>query len=93
MSGKPTIRSNVSGHDDTRRALDIVKQYLSAVVVSTDDISTPPSDAELDVAFGTPGDVGEGFVGVVNDGGAGTNVYIVFSDGSYWWHAAMTKAV
>lgn len=60
--------------------------------VSTADVSSPPSDAELDSAFGAPGTVGSGFVGIVDDNGSGTASYVVWSDGSNWWYAAGTKA-
>lgn len=60
--------------------------------VSTANISTPPTAAELDTAFGTPATVGTGFHAAVNDNAAGTAVYLVMSDGSNWWHVAMTKA-
>ena len=60
---------------------------------ATDDVSSPPTDAELDTAFGTPAAVGAGFVGVLDDNGAGAAVYLCASDGTNWWHSAMTKAV
>lgn len=60
--------------------------------ISTADVSNPPTDAELDSAFGTPGTVGSGFMALVDDNGAGTAGYIVWSDGTNWWHAAGTKA-
>lgn len=60
--------------------------------VSTANISNPPTDAELDSAFGTPANVGAGFFALVNDNGDGNNFYLVASDGTNWWHAAMTKA-
>lgn len=63
------------------------------VRVSTANVSSPPTDGELDSAFGNPGDVGKGFVAVVDDNGAGTAVYVVASDGTNWWYASMTKAV
>jgi hypothetical protein len=61
--------------------------------VSTDNVTNPPTDAELDTAFGTPATVGAGFTALLDDNGAGTNVYHVASDGTNWWYAAMTKAV
>ncbi len=61
--------------------------------VSTADVSNPPTDAELDAAFGTPATVGSGFVALVDDNDAGTAMYLVASDGTNWWHAALTKAV
>jgi len=57
------------------------------------EMSDPPSDAELDGAFGIPAEVGAGFTAVLDDGGAGTAVYLVASDGVKWWYVAMTEAV
>jgi hypothetical protein len=59
---------------------------------STADVSNPPTDAELDSAFGTPATVGAGFLGTLDDNGAGSNVYFVFSDGSNWWYRLFVKA-
>jgi hypothetical protein len=61
--------------------------------VSTDNVTNPPTDAELDTAFGTPAAVGAGFTALLDDNGAGANVYHVASDGTNWWYIAMTKAV
>ena len=67
----------------------------SQVVYSEDNVSAPPSDAELDAAFGAPARVGAGFVGVINDGGADTSgdIWICVSTGAAWHYAATTKAV
>lgn len=65
---------------------------LAEVVYSSADVSSPPTDAELDSALGTPADVGAGFVGVLDDNGAGSAVWLVASDGTNWWHVSMTKA-
>lgn len=51
---------------------------------STADVSNPPTDAELDSAFGTPATVGAGWIGSIDDNGAGTNFYLVQSTGSKW---------
>lgn len=59
---------------------------------STANVSSPPTDAELDAAFGTPASVGSGFVATLDDAGTGTTMYLVASDGTNWWHSAMTKA-
>jgi hypothetical protein len=56
-------------------------------------VSNPPSDAELDSAFGNPETVGSGFIRLLDDGGAHANEYLVWSDGVSWWYAAGTKAV
>lgn len=51
---------------------------------STADVSNPPTDAELDAEFGTPATVGAGFRATIDDNGAGTNHYLVWSDGTNW---------
>ena len=58
--------------------------------ISNANISAPPTDAELDAAFGTPAVVGAGFVAVVDDNGADTASYLVWSTGAAWFHAAGT---
>ena len=60
--------------------------------VSTDDTANPPTEAELVAAFGAAATVGAGFTAVLDDAGGGNNVYLVVSDGTNWWHVAMTKA-
>lgn len=61
---------------------------------STADIATAatPTDAELDSAFGTPAVLGDGFVAVLDDNGAGSNAHICAVINGAWWYAAMTKA-
>lgn len=61
--------------------------------VIEDNVSNPPTDAELDAGFGTPAAVGEGFLGLVDDNNAATNVWLCASVGGAWWYASMTKAV
>ena len=77
------------------RALALMALHRRPGVVKTSvaDTSNPPTDAELDSAFGTPQMVGKGFVGLLNDGGSGSNVYLIASDGTNWWHVLLTKAV
>lgn len=60
--------------------------------VHTDDVSNPPTDAELDTIFGTPATVGAGFTAYIDDNGAGSNFYQVTSDGTNWWILTGTKA-
>lgn len=60
---------------------------------STAVVSTPPTDAELEAAFGTAAAVGPGFTGLVDNAGAGTDVWVVASDGASWWYVALTVAV
>ena len=63
------------------------------VRVSTADVASPPTDAELDAAFGTPAAVGSGFMAFVDDNNANTAFWLVGSNGTSWWYVAMTKAV
>lgn len=63
------------------------------VQVSTADVSSPPTDAQLDTAFGTPGTLGEGFVGLVDDNNAEATVWLCAAIGSTWWYTSTTKAV
>ena len=60
--------------------------------VHTDDVSNPPTDAELDGIFGTPATVGTGFSAYIDDNGAGANFFKVVSDGTNWWIETLTKA-
>lgn len=61
--------------------------------ISTANVSNPPTDAELDSAFGTPATVGSGFYAFVNDNNGGTNEYCVWSDGTNWFYTTGTKAL
>jgi len=63
------------------------------VLISTADVTAPPTDADLDAAFGTPATVGAGFIALVDDAGAGAAVYLLASDGTNWWQVALTKCV
>jgi hypothetical protein len=65
----------------------------SKMAVSVANVSNPPTDAELDTAFGAPATVGAGFVRLLDDAGGHANEYLVWSDGANWWHVAGTKAV
>jgi len=62
------------------------------IPVYTNNVSNPPTDAELDSAIGTPATVGAGYTALLDNSGAGSNVYYVASDGTNWWYTAMTKA-
>jgi hypothetical protein len=62
------------------------------VDIDTSDVSNPPTDAQLDAIFGSPAQVGNGFMRIIDDAGAGSNEYIIWSDGSNWFYATGTKA-
>jgi len=62
-------------------------------IISTANVSNPPTDAELDSAFDTPANLPTGFIGLVDDNGAGTTLWVVVADGSNWWYVGLTVAV
>jgi hypothetical protein len=62
-------------------------------LISTEDFSSPPTDAEIDAAFGTPATVGSGWFRFNDDNGAGTRSDLIWSDGTNWWYITGTKAV
>ena len=59
-----------------------------------DNVSDPPSYSEIVTAFGAPDDVGAGFVGILDDAGAGTDVYLCFTTGveNEWFYVKGTLA-
>lgn len=61
--------------------------------VSTDNVSDPPTDAELDTAFGTPATLGEGFIGILDDNSADTDVWLCYTSDTSWFYLQGTKAV
>ena len=84
--------------DDAETRLDDIERSaktgaMTMLTVDVTNISNPPTDAELDAIFGTPDTVGAGFTTLIDDAGAGSAEYLVWSDGTYWWYAAGTKAV
>ena len=61
---------------------------------STADVTAfAPTDAELDAAFGQPSALGAGFVGVINDAGAGIVGILCFTDGTNWFHVIGVKSL
>ena len=76
-------------------ALDTRIDALETYQMPTSDanVSNPPTDAELDAAFGQPAVVGDGYIAFVDDAGASAQVWLVTSDGGAWWHGQLTKAV
>jgi len=66
--------------------------YGVRTVWSENNVSSPPTDAELDTAFGTPATVREGFLALVDDNNAATAGWLVASLGAAWWYVALTKA-
>jgi pyruvate/2-oxoacid:ferredoxin oxidoreductase beta subunit len=64
-----------------------IRQYSNA------STSNPPTAAELNTAFGTAAEVGNGYVLILDNGGAGTSIYLIASNGVDWWYTALTKSL
>ena len=60
--------------------------------LSTNNVNNPPSDANLDSAFGTPANLPDPFFGIVDDNGLGTTVWLVVATNGSWFYTAMTLA-
>lgn len=60
---------------------------------SVANVSSPPTDAELDSAFGTPATLGRGFIGTVDDNDADATMWICVTSDASWYYVATTKAV
>jgi len=57
------------------------------------NVGNPPTDAELDAAFGTPAALGRGFVATVDDADGDTDVWLVWTTDTSWFYVKGTKAV
>lgn len=64
----------------------------AAITQSTADTANPPTAAELTTAFGAPATVGDGFTGILDDGGGGSNYYLCIVINGAWTYVAMTAA-
>ena len=73
----------------------IVKTSGITTKKTVDNVSDPPTDNELDSAFGAPAAVGAGFVGVIDDNDGGTDCYMCWTTGTAdeWFYIKGTKAV
>lgn len=72
--------------------IGIKEEAVGGATYSDANVSSPPTDAELDAEFGTPATVGAGFTAIVDDAGTGTTAWMVISDGTNWWYEELTKA-
>lgn len=61
--------------------------------VSVADVADPPTDAELDAAFGEPAALGAGFIGILDDNSGDADVYICYTSDGSWYYLKGTKAV
>jgi hypothetical protein len=60
--------------------------------VSVANVANPPTAAELTATFDAPANLPDGWMGVVDDAGAGSAVWLVTAVGGDWWYEALTKA-
>lgn len=58
--------------------------------VALDNVSNPPTQAEMVTAFGAAATTGAGFIGIINDNNGGTAEYLCWSDGTNYFYAAGT---
>ena len=81
---------------DVLLRLDNIDVIETDAPVSNDNVSNPPTDAELDIAFGNASDLQRGFIGLVDDGGTQNTVWlcaVVGGISASWWYVGLTKAV
>lgn len=65
----------------------------AAVALYTNDVSGPPTEAQLTSAFGTPASAGVGKMFLLADAGSTSSEYLCISDGATWQILVLTKAV
>lgn len=89
--GAETATGNYGIYLATTNANYVAGKMTAAGGVATKsvaaNISDPPTDAELDAAFGEPATVGDGFIGVITDNSGGTKSYVVWAHGTTWEYA------
>lgn len=61
--------------------------------ISEANVSNPPTDAQLDSAFGAPANISEGMLKWIDDNGAATAVWGAVPINGAWWYWSLTKAV
>lgn len=59
---------------------------------SANNVTNPPTAAEINTAFGNFATVGQGFIGVINDNGDGILVWLCVSTGGGWSYELLTVA-
>jgi hypothetical protein len=57
---------------------------------SENNVSTPPTGAEMNTAFGNSSEVTDGFIGILNDAGADARVYTCLAVGDGKWAYSST---
>lgn len=74
--------------------LDLLSGFENGeMVFSTANVSNPPTDAQLDTAFGAPATLPLPFIGIIDDAGGGATAWLVWHDGTNWWYEQGTVAI
>lgn len=87
LFGGASVAKNITAGQNITAGGNIKQKVYSVAV------SNPPLSSELTALFGSPVSVGAGFSARINNGGTGSNYYMVESDGVNWWVFAGIKAV
>ena len=87
------LRASATIPYDIEQALRVRLIDKTKVEYRTTNVSNPPTEAELTSAFGnSPVQLGSGFIGLVDDAGAETSVWLCLTSGTTWWYESLTKA-
>lgn len=61
--------------------------------LSIDNVSNPPTDAQLDTAFGAPATLPDPFLAIVDDAGAASVIWLVVATNGVWAYEQLAIAV
>lgn len=75
------------------RLVNRLQSRSNLIPINNANVSSPPTDAELDSAFGDAATMPNGFMGIIDDNGAGTAVWLCVVTNNNWWYEALTTAV
>jgi len=87
------IGQMVTGLTNLQERVTELERLENDLPVSKNNVSNPPTAAELTTAFGSPTDLYNGFTALVNDNGAGVNVWLVVIANNDWYYEQLTLAV
>lgn len=76
-----------------RRLERLERQESATVRYQEAATSSPPTDAQLDAAFGDPADLHNGFIGILKNTSLGTSYWLVWVVDGVWAYEEGTKAV
>lgn len=92
VTPEKAVAQSIQASQWSEKELMKSEQNWSADVSNT-NVSNPPTKAQITSAFGLPASVGDGFVGVIDDNGSGTTLWLCVSKGSEWFYQQLTKSV